>query len=94
MVMGVAVAAVHRPARVSPSVGTGRQDVSDSAVVMVGLAGGVLSISCQDGPVPLINGADRNLRRFIEGVWGQFGDDHERSGASLFPSGRKTRIHA
>ena len=50
MVMGVAVAAVHRPARVSRGVGTGRQDVSDSAVVMAGLAGGVLSISCQDGP--------------------------------------------
>jgi integrase len=41
--------------------------------------------------VPLINGADRNLRRFIEDVWGQFGDDHERPGAPLFPSERKTR---
>ena len=50
MVMGVAVAMLHRPARVSRDVGTGRQDVSDSAVVMAGLAGGVLSISCQDGP--------------------------------------------
>src|SRR5216684_1624658 len=41
--------------------------------------------------VPLINGADRNLRWFIEDVWGQFGDDHERPGAPLFPSERKTR---
>jgi integrase/DNA-binding Xre family transcriptional regulator len=28
--------------------------------------------------VPLINGADRNLRWFIEDVRGQFGDDHEK----------------
>ena len=28
--------------------------------------------------VPLINGADRNLRWFIEDVWGQFGDDHDK----------------
>jgi integrase len=41
--------------------------------------------------VPLINGADRNLRWFIEDVWGQFGDDHDRPGAPLFPSERKTR---
>src|SRR5579863_7746923 len=26
--------------------------------------------------VPLINGADRNLRWFVEDVWGQFGADH------------------
>ena len=39
--------------------------------------------------VPLINGADRNLRWFIEDVWGQFDDDHERPGAPLFPSERK-----
>ncbi len=41
--------------------------------------------------VPLINGADRNLRWFIEDVWGQFGDDHDRPGAPLFPSERKNR---
>jgi integrase len=41
--------------------------------------------------VPLINGADRNLRWFIEDVWGQFGDDHERPGVPLFPSERKSR---
>ena len=41
--------------------------------------------------VPLINGADRNLRWFIEDVWGQFGDDHERHGVPLFPSERKNR---
>ena len=41
--------------------------------------------------VPLINGADRNLRWFIEYVWGQFGDDHERHGVPLFPSERKNR---
>jgi integrase len=41
--------------------------------------------------VPLINGADHNLRWFIEDVWGQFGDDHERPGAPLFPSERKAR---
>ena len=39
----------------------------------------------------LINGAARNLRWFIEDVWGQFGDDHERPGAPLFPSERKNR---
>ena len=38
--------------------------------------------------VPLINGADRNLRWFIEDVWGLFDDDHDRSGAPLFPSER------
>jgi hypothetical protein len=38
--------------------------------------------------VPLINGADRNLRWLIEDVWGQFGDDHERPGVPLFPSER------
>jgi len=41
--------------------------------------------------VPLINGADHNLSWFIGDVRGQFGDDHERPGAPLFPSGRKTR---
>ena len=41
--------------------------------------------------VPLINGADRNLRWFIEDVWGQFDDDHDRPGAPLFPSERKNR---
>src|SRR6201996_2556558 len=41
--------------------------------------------------VPLINGADRNLRWFIEDVCGQFDDDHERHGAPLFPSERKNR---
>ena len=41
--------------------------------------------------VPLINGADRNLRWFIEDVWGQFDADHARAGAPLFPSERKCR---
>jgi integrase len=39
--------------------------------------------------VPLINGADRNLRWFITEVWGQFDADHTRLGAPLFPSERK-----
>ena len=39
--------------------------------------------------VPLINGADRNLRRFVEDVRGQFDADHARPGAPLFPSERK-----
>ena len=39
--------------------------------------------------VPLINGADRNLRWFVEDVWGQFDADHVRPGAPLFPSERK-----
>jgi integrase len=39
--------------------------------------------------VPLINGADRGLRWFIEDVWGQFDGDHDRPGAPLFPSERK-----
>ena len=39
--------------------------------------------------VPLINGADRTLRWFIEDVWGQFDDDHTRPGAPLFPCERK-----
>ncbi|MDT8912092.1 site-specific integrase [Amycolatopsis sp. PS_44_ISF1] len=39
--------------------------------------------------VPLINGADRTLRWFVEDVWGQFDSDHTRPGASLFPSERK-----
>ncbi|MFF5277208.1 tyrosine-type recombinase/integrase [Streptomyces sp. NPDC000133] len=41
--------------------------------------------------VPLINGADRNLRWFIEDVWGHFDVDHTRLGAQLFPSERKAR---
>ncbi|WP_460072756.1 site-specific integrase [Streptomyces sp. YKOK-I1] len=39
--------------------------------------------------VPLINGADRTLRWFIEDVWGQFDDDRTRPGAPLFPSERE-----
>lgn len=39
--------------------------------------------------VPLINGADRTLRWFIEDVWGHFDDEHARPGAPLFPSERK-----
>jgi len=39
--------------------------------------------------VPLINGADRTLRWFVEDVWGHFDDDHRRPGAPLFPSERK-----
>ncbi|WP_329142504.1 hypothetical protein OIU91_02520 [Streptomyces sp. NBC_01456] len=39
--------------------------------------------------VPLINGADRMLRWFIEDVRGQFDDDRTRPGAPLFPSERK-----
>jgi integrase len=39
--------------------------------------------------VPLINGADRGLRWFIQDVWGQFGADHARPGAPWFPSERK-----
>lgn len=39
--------------------------------------------------VPLINGADRNQRWFIEDVWAQFDADHSRQGAPLFPSERK-----
>lgn len=39
--------------------------------------------------VPLINGADRTLRWFIEDAWGHFDDDHTRPGAPLFPSERK-----
>ncbi|MDX2565227.1 site-specific integrase [Streptomyces sp. TX20-6-3] len=33
--------------------------------------------------VPLINGAGRTLRWFIEDVWGQFDDDHTRPGAAV-----------
>jgi site-specific recombinase XerD len=39
--------------------------------------------------VPLINGADRTLRWFIEDVWGRFDEDHTRPGAPRFPSERK-----
>jgi site-specific recombinase XerD len=38
--------------------------------------------------VPLVNGAGRTLRWFIEDVWGQFDRDHTRPGAPLFPSER------
>ena len=38
--------------------------------------------------VPLLNGAGRTVRWYIEDVWGQFGDDHTRYGAPLFPSER------
>jgi integrase/recombinase XerD len=38
--------------------------------------------------VPLINRAGRTLRWYVEDVWGQFGDDHTRPGAPLFPSER------
>lgn len=38
--------------------------------------------------VPLINGSGRTLQWFIEDVWGQFGDDHTRPGAPLFPTER------
>src|SRR5262249_23448089 len=41
------------------------------------------------GLVPLINGADRGLRWFIQDVWGLFGTDHTRPGAPLFPSERE-----
>jgi integrase len=41
--------------------------------------------------VPLISGADENLRWFIEDVWGQFGTDHAQPGAPLFPSERNCR---
>ena len=39
--------------------------------------------------VPLINGADRTLRWFVEDVWGHFDLDHTRIGVPLFPSERK-----
>ncbi|WP_206062110.1 tyrosine-type recombinase/integrase [Nonomuraea basaltis] len=39
--------------------------------------------------VPLINGADVNLRWFIQDVWGLFDGDHTRPGAPMFPSERK-----
>ena len=38
--------------------------------------------------VPLINGAGRTLRWFIEDVRGAFGDDFARHGAALLPSER------
>ncbi|WP_067481889.1 tyrosine-type recombinase/integrase [Actinomadura hibisca] len=38
---------------------------------------------------PLINGADRLLRWYIEDVWGLFDEDHTRPGAPLFPSERR-----
>ena len=39
--------------------------------------------------VPLISGADRNLRWFIVDVWGQFGAAPVRPGVPLLPSERK-----
>ncbi|MGJ6966951.1 tyrosine-type recombinase/integrase [Streptosporangium sp. G11] len=39
--------------------------------------------------VPLINGAGRTLRWFVEDVWSHFGDDHTRHGVPLLPSERK-----
>lgn len=39
--------------------------------------------------VPLINGADTNLRWYIEDVWGQLDADPDRPGAPMFPSERK-----
>ncbi|WP_338089299.1 site-specific integrase [Nocardia gipuzkoensis] len=39
--------------------------------------------------VPLINGADRVLRWYVEDVWGRFDDDYRRPGAPLLPSERK-----
>jgi integrase/recombinase XerD len=39
--------------------------------------------------VPLINGADRLLRWYVEDVWGQFGDDHTRPGVALLQSERQ-----
>jgi site-specific recombinase XerD len=39
--------------------------------------------------VPLINGAGRTLRWYVEDVWGQFDDDHTRPGAPLFASERR-----
>jgi site-specific recombinase XerD len=39
--------------------------------------------------VPLINGAGRTLRWYVEDVWGQFDDDHRRPGTPLFPSERR-----
>jgi site-specific recombinase XerD len=39
--------------------------------------------------VPLINGADRVLRWYVQDVWGHFDLDHTRPGAPLFVSERK-----
>ncbi|WP_344611209.1 tyrosine-type recombinase/integrase [Dactylosporangium salmoneum] len=39
--------------------------------------------------VPLVNGAGRTLRWFIEDVWGHFDHNHARPGAPLFPSERR-----
>src|SRR5262249_58310403 len=39
--------------------------------------------------VPLLGGAARGLRWFIQAVWGLFGAGHPRPGAPLFPSERK-----
>ena len=38
--------------------------------------------------VPLINGADRTLRWYVEDVWGHFGDGWDQPGTPLFPSER------
>jgi site-specific recombinase XerD len=39
--------------------------------------------------VPLINGADRTLRWFVEDVWAHFGEGWDQPGAPLFPSERR-----
>ena len=39
--------------------------------------------------VPLINGADRTLRWYVEDVWGHFGEGWDQQGAPLFPSERR-----
>jgi site-specific recombinase XerD len=40
--------------------------------------------------VPLINGADRTLRWFVQDVWAHFDADHTHPGVPLFPSERRT----
>ena len=45
----------------------------------------------RDRMVPLINGAGRTLRWFIQDVRGLFGDDFARHGAPLLPSERRNR---
>lgn len=44
--------------------------------------------------VPLINGADKTLRWFVEDVWAEFGGDHQQPGVALFPSERRGRDRA
>lgn len=45
--------------------------------------------------VPLLGHAAPTLRWYVQDVWGQFGDEHTRPGAALFPSERKSpeRMH-